>query len=450
MLADIPDISLIAKYGGAVPRYTSYPTANHFTSAVGADIYHQWLGALPADEPVSLYVHVPFCEQLCWYCGCNTSVVRRPEPVRDYLRTLFQEIALVRRAAGRRLRVTHLHFGGGSPNIIPSDAFDALIKTLNDAFAIGVDASIAVETDPRSLTPRWIDAAAGAGVSRMSFGAQAFDPKVQQAVNRFQPYMTVKCAIDAARTAGIASINLDLMYGLPHQTVAGVTRSIDAAIDLKPDRIALFGYAHVPWMMPHQKLIDAEALPGPIERFMQQESAAAALTASGFARIGFDHFARPEDSLAQAAAHGALRRNFQGYTDDAANVLIGLGASSIGMLAEGYVQNDASVRLWRQSIEDGRLASARGIRLSAEDRARRAFIEELLCRLSVDLGALPFAERLAAGTYLEEMEQDGIITVNAARLTVTERGRPFLRAICAVFDPYFARKAAAPRHSPAV
>lgn len=450
MVTDVPDISLIAKYGGAVPRYTSYPTANHFTSAVGPNIHRQWLGELPADEPVSLYVHVPFCEQLCWYCGCNTSVVRRPEPVRDYLRTLFQEIALVRRATGHPLKVAHLHFGGGSPNIIPPDAFVELMEALTDAFAIGVDASIAVETDPRSLTPQWIDAAAGAGVSRMSFGAQDFDPKVQQAVNRFQPYMTVKCAIDAARAAGIASINLDLMYGLPHQTVAGVIRSIEAAVDLQPDRIALFGYAHVPWMMSHQKLIDADSLPGPIERFMQQEASAEVLAGAGFTRIGFDHFARPDDSLAQAAANGTLRRNFQGYTDDAADILIGLGASSISMLPDGYVQNNASVRHWRQSIEAGRFASARGIRLSAADHARRTFIEDLLCTLSVDLSALPFADRIAAGKALEEMESDGIITANTARLTVTERGRPFLRAICSVFDPYFTRKVETPRHSLAV
>jgi oxygen-independent coproporphyrinogen-3 oxidase len=450
MLPNVLDAWLVTKYGGAVPRYTSYPTANHFTPAIGSEAFGRWLGNLPVEEPVSLYVHIPFCEKLCWYCGCNTSVVRRVDPVRDYVATLSQEIALVRRAIGRRLNVTHLHLGGGSPNILPPNEFDRVFAALNDAFAIGVDAAIAIEIDPRILTPQWLHAVASAGVSRVSFGIQDFDPKVQQAVNRFQPYMTVKCAVDAVRAAGIASINLDLMYGLPHQTADSICRSIDLAISLEPDRLALFGYAHVPWMMAHQKLIDAAALPGPEERFMQQEVASKRLTAAGFVQIGFDHFALPADSLARAARCGTLRRNFQGYTDDDASVLIGLGASSISMLPEGYVQNDASVRNWRQSIECGRLATTRGIRLSPEDKARRALIEELLCNLSVDLTALPDAERGTIYAALDEMEQDGLVTLTGDALRVTERGRPFLRAVCSVFDAYFRREAAAPRHSLAV
>jgi oxygen-independent coproporphyrinogen-3 oxidase len=450
MLPDALDAWLVTKYGGSVPRYTSYPTANHFTPAIGSEAFGRWLGNLPAEEPVSLYVHIPFCERLCWYCGCNTSVVRRVDPVRDYVVTLSQEIALVRRAIGRKLKATHLHFGGGSPNILPPDELDRVFTALNDAFTIGVDAAIAVEIDPRSLTPQWLDAAASAGVSRVSFGIQDFDPKVQQAVNRFQPYMTVKCAVDAVRAAGIASINLDLMYGLPHQTVDSICRSIDLAIALQPDRIALFGYAHVPWMMAHQKLIDAASLPGPAERFMQQEVAAERLTAAGFVQIGFDHFALPTDSLAQAARGGTLRRNFQGYTDDDAGVLIGLGASSISMLPEGYVQNDASVRNWRQSIECGRLASARGIRLSPEDKARRALIETLLCSLSADLTSLSDADRGVIYAALDEMKQDGLVTLKGDSLRVTERGRPFLRAVCSAFDAYFRRETAAPRHSLAV
>ena len=279
----------------------------------------------PADVPLSLYIHIPFCHALCWFCGCHTKVVRRYRPVAAYVELLRREIDLTAGFIGARLSVGHVHFGGGSPDILAADDFLGLIDHLRAKFAFAEGAEIAVELDPRGVTPETVRALAEAGVRRASLGVQDFDPAVQQAVNRVQPFALTQAVVDRLRAAGIVDINLDLMYGLPCQTAAGLVRTVDKAVALEPRRLALFAYAHVPWMRPHQRLIDETRLPGPAERWRQFQAASARLEERGYVAVGLDHFARPGNALAGASKRGRLHRNFQGYTTDDAAVLIGFG-----------------------------------------------------------------------------------------------------------------------------
>ncbi len=361
---------LLARYDRPVPRYTSYPTAPHFHAGIGPDAYRSWLAELPEDTRLSLYLHVPFCQQLCWYCGCHTTVARRYQPVTEYLDLLLAELDLVGAALGGRGPVSHVHFGGGTPTMIAPDDLRTLGERLRARFDILSDAEFAVEIDPRRLTRETVDALAAIGVNRASLGVQDVNPEVQRAINRWQPFTVVERVVDRLRDAGISGINFDLMYGLPRQTVGGVLQSVEAALRLRPARVALFGYAHVPWMKRHQRLIDESALPGPPERAAQFEAASARLGDAGYVAIGLDHFALPDDSLALALRHGRLRRNFQGYTTDTAPALLGFGASAIGSMPQGYVQNAVPMPAYRDAIRAGRLATARGIALANEDRAR--------------------------------------------------------------------------------
>ncbi len=438
--------SLLSKYDQRVPRYTSYPTAPHFGPQVRPAHYRQWLAALDPGAPLSLYVHIPFCDSMCWFCGCHTKIVKRHQPVTQYLDVLLQEIDLVADALGPRRQVCHLHFGGGSPTILAPAEVDTLFARLRGRFDILDDADIAVEIDPRDLDPAVIPALARGGVNRASIGLQDLNPKVQAAVNRMQTFEETEEVIETLRAAGIDSFNIDLMYGLPHQDVAGVAATIDGALRLAPDRLCLFGYAHVPWMKKHQRLIDEAALPGPESRFAQYMAAADRLTRAGYRWIGLDHFARPEDSLAVAAKDGTLRRNFQGYTTDGAEARIGFGPSAIGVLPQGFIQNTAVMHDYREMVASGELPIVRGRRLSDDDRLRSAVIERLMCDLSADLGrisrdfgsgAADFAAEIAA---LDGMLADGLVEIEQGDLGpvvhVTAKGRPFVRAACAVFDRY--------------
>ena len=448
------DPELLRRYGGPVPRYTSYPTAPHFHPGVTAETYLDWLGDLSPEARLSLYLHVPFCAQMCWYCGCHTKVVRRYEPVADYAESLLQEAELVAAALPPGPRAVQLHWGGGTPTMLSGDDFRRLTDGLRAAFRFDAAIEIAVEIDPRTLDAEKARALAEAGVTRASLGVQDFTAAVQRAINRIQPYEVVALAVENLRDAGIGSINFDLMYGLPRQWVADLLRSIDLAAELAPDRIALFGYAHVPWMKSHQRLITESELPKETARWAQAEAAAARLEALGYLRVGLDHFARPEDPLARAVSEDRLRRNFQGYTDDPAEALIGLGASAIGSLPQGYVQNAVPIKDYRAAVSAGRLAIQRGCRLSDDDRLRRTVIENLMCRLKVDLSGLcaghdaepaDFAEEIAA---LDDMAADGLVEIDGNEIRVTEAGRPLVRSAAAVFDRYL--KAGTARHSRAV
>jgi oxygen-independent coproporphyrinogen-3 oxidase len=443
------DSHLLARYDRPVPRYTSYPTAPHFTPAVGADAYAAWLRGVPVEAPLSLYVHIPFCDSLCWFCGCHMRVVNRYSSIRSYLEVLHREIDLVAGALPGRRAAGHLHFGGGSPDILkPSDAW-SLVFHLRDAFAFARDAELAVEIDPRAADESVIKAWAAAGATRASIGVQDFDPQVQQAINRAQSFDCTKRAIDGLRAAGVDRINIDLLYGLPHQSADSVQRTVEQVVTLAPDRIALFGYAHVPWLKTHQRLIDERALPDGAQRWAQFEAAAILMRAAGYLWIGLDHFAKPDDPLAVASATGRLHRNFQGYTTDPCEALIGFGATAIGALPQGYVQNAAGINDYARSIRDDHLPIARGIALTDDDRRRRAIIERLMCELRVDLSIYGGADEFSAERgRLDGMVADGLLEHDGSSIVITERGRPFMRAVCAVFDRYLA--AGTGRHSRAV
>jgi oxygen-independent coproporphyrinogen-3 oxidase len=445
---------LLAKYDRRVPRYTSYPTAPHLHAGIGAGVYGGWLEAVPADAPLSLYLHIPFCDSLCWFCGCHTKIVARYEPIASYLELLLREIDLVALRLGGERPVSHVHFGGGSPTILEPGDLERVTARLRRRFDLLPDAEIAVEIDPRGLDRPRVQALARIGATRASLGVQDVNPEVQRAINRVQPVEVTGRVIDWLRTAGIGAINLDLMYGLPHQTTGGVRRTVDAALSLEPERLALFGYAHVPWMKRHQRLIPEAALPGPVERWTQLGAGARSLADRGYVAIGLDHFARATDPLAIAARAGRLHRNFQGYTTDAAQVLLGFGPSAIGALPEGYVQNAVPIHAWRAAIGGGHLAAVRGIAIEGEDRLRRALIEQLMCHLGVDLATLCrwfgrpadyFAPELAS---LDPLVRDGLVTIEGSRLRVPDAARPLVRAVFATFDQYL--HAGETRHARAV
>lgn len=448
------DTELVARWDRPVPRYTSYPTAPHFQPAVGADTYARWLAELDGDLPLSLYVHVPFCRELCWFCGCQTGVARKDGPLDTYGLRLIEEIeAVAERLPGRR-RVRHVHFGGGTPTIGGGRLVGATMAVFRDRFDLEAGAELACEIDPRTCTPQTVEALAAAGVNRASLGVQDVDPEVQRLINRIQPAEQTAAVVAALRDHGIAAINLDLMYGLPAQTVERVERTVEMAHGLAPDRLALFGYAHVPWMKKHQRLIDEALLPDGAERWRQWRAASARLAALGYRAIGFDHFARPGDSLARALAEGRLRRNFQGYTADPAPVLLGFGASAIGALPQGYVQNASETKAWNQAVRSHGLAIVRGIALNEDDRLRRSVIERLLCDMAVDIATLAREHGAVPGALddafedLAAMAEDGLLSLDGPRVAMTETGRPFVRLAAAAFDAYLHKGAA--RHSRAV
>ncbi len=445
---------LIAKYDGRTPRYTSYPTAVQFSPAVTGDTYRAWLESLSPAEPVSLYAHIPFCGRLCWYCGCNTRAVNSPGPVSDYTALLEAEVGLLAKALPGRMKASAIHLGGGTPNMLSLADMDRLFGAIRGAFDLTEDAEVAAELDPGVLTREWVDAAARHGLSRASLGVQNLSPRVQQAVNRVERLEDIAACVGWLRSAGVGSVNLDLMYGLPHQTAENTLSTIDAIAGLRPERIALFGYAHVPWMKPHQQLIHEAALPGPAERIDQSEAAAERLVASGYVRIGLDHFALPADELAIAAREGRLHRNFQGYTTDTAGALLGLGASAIGSLPQGYVQNLTQEVAWRAAVGRGELPVSRGVALTADDRFRGEIIERLMCGLKVDLAEVcaahgsRLADMATEIAALQPFENDGLVVRDGMRITVTERGRLLVRSVCAVFDRHLAPEAK--RHAGAI
>ncbi|MDO9431088.1 MAG: oxygen-independent coproporphyrinogen III oxidase [Pseudomonadota bacterium] len=435
--------SLVSKYDGRAPRYTSYPTAVQFTPDVDAATYRGWLAELPADEAVSVYVHVPFCARLCWYCGCNTRVVNSHGPVADYVTYLQSELVLLGAALPSRLPASAVHLGGGTPNMLSVDELGVLFGALGEVFRLTPDIEVAAEIDPPGLTREWVFAAAGHGLNRASLGVQNLSPQVQAAVNRQGSLEEVARCVGWLREAGVGSINLDLMYGLPHQTVSNTLETIDQLLSLRPERLALFGYAHVPWMKSHQQLIDESVLPGATERLDQSEAAAERLIAEGYVRIGLDHFALPTDELALAQAQGRLRRNFQGYTTDAARTLLGVGASAIGSLPQGFVQNIAQELGWRSALTAGDLPIARGAPLTQDDRFRAEIIERLMCDLSADLAGIcarhgrALADLSGDLARLEPLERDGLVAFDGERLTVIGDGRLVVRSVCAAFDSYF-------------
>ncbi|PHR62607.1 MAG: oxygen-independent coproporphyrinogen III oxidase [Robiginitomaculum sp.] len=438
-----------------VPRYTSYPTAVQFHSAIDESQYRQWLGALSASEPVSLYVHIPFCEKMCWYCGCHTNVVNGYDRISAYVDDLLHEIELISKAGSGAIGpVTHLHFGGGSPSMLKPEDFDAIVAKLKANFSFAPNAEIAVEIDPRTVDQAKAERYAAIGVNRVSLGVQDFNEHVQLKINRIQPPEQVRQVKSWLQDAGIAAVNFDLIYGLPGQSLDDIAKSIEIALSMQPDRFAVFGYAHVPWFKKHQEMIKQEDLPDTQLRLAQADLVAELLVAAGYIRIGFDHYAKADDPLGQAMRQNRVRRNFQGYTDDNCDVLIGFGASSISALPDGYVQNDPHMGKWRQAVRAGNLPIVRGLALSDDDKFRGQAIMQILSLGFLDLAAhcqaagRELAEFDDALAKLAPLEQDGLVKLDDNTVRVTAEGIRFSRNIAACFDVHWQRQEN--RHSLAV
>lgn len=446
--------ALAEKYSAPVPRYTSYPTAPHFQPVPGTGFYENWLNNLDPDKPVSLYFHVPFCREMCWYCGCHTKITKKDAPIEDYAGALRAELKTLIKALPARFKVSHVHWGGGTPSILSAEDFSRIMAMIEANFDYTPDAERAIEIDPRTVDEQIIKALAAAGINRASLGVQDFSPTVQLAINRVQPFEMTRDVVDLLRANGITDLNFDLMYGLPLQTVEDVRKTIDLSHAMKPDRIALFGYAHVPWMKAHMKLIHDADLPGTDLRVEQAMVAARYLQELGYTQIGLDHFASPDDTMAKALESRQLKRNFQGYTTDDAETLIGLGASAIGMLPEGYVQNVVSIPEYKRAVMSGEFAISKAISVSSDDVIRREIIERLMCDLAVDLAeveqrhGLPETSFEAEIERLHEFADDGLLSISGKHIHVNEDGRFLVRTICAVFDTYLGKGAG--KHSRAI
>lgn len=425
----------------AVPRYTSYPPATQFNDGICGGAWAGWMSETPAEPVLSLYVHIPFCRSMCWYCGCNTTVPNRDSRIERYLEALLTEIAT--RPAPAHGKVHHVHFGGGSPDMLSPARFGAVMDALRARYEFAADAEIAVELDPRGLDSRLCEALAANGVTRASLGVQDLSEEVQTLIHRIQPREQVEAAVRALRSAGISRINMDVMYGLPAQTIERVEATARAVAGMDADRVSVFGYAHVPWFKKHQRAIPEDRLPGARARFDQMLAAARTLTEAGYSAIGFDHFARPEDPLAQAARDGSLRRNFQGYTDDPCDILIGFGASSISEAPQGYAQNIPDPARYAEAMASDGSAIVRGVARSWREGRIGERIMQLLCTFDI-----PLDGDLFDPDALDGVIADGLARLENGHLKVTPAGRPYVRNIAARIDPGF--QPAGQKHSRAV
>lgn len=437
-----------------LPRYTSYPTAPHFSPAITEAHYGNWLRNLPSRQPASLYVHVPFCRAMCWYCGCHTSVTKRDDPIAVYTAALRREAEIVAETIGHRQPISHIAFGGGTPTIMSPDSFIDLIGALRFSYLVRPDAEIAVEIDPRTLTADMTVALGQCGVNRVSLGVQSFDPAVQRAINRAQSFEQTATAVQSLRNAGVSKVNFDLLYGLPLQTVDSCLDTVAKCLALRPDRLSVFGYAHIPSFKKHQRKIVEDTLPDSPERHLQSEAIAKALVDAGYVRIGLDHFALPEDNLAIAQQSGRLHRNFQGYTDDNATTLLGLGASAIGRTPDGFVQNAVPKRDYLARIAQGRLATVKGYLLTEDDRFRADLIERVMCDMAVDMpevsrlhGRNP-SSAIVDHARIDSLVADGAVMILHDRLSVSSGAEFLVRSVASAFDAHLARSTAV--HSRAV
>lgn len=420
------------------PRYTSYPTAPNFSDEVGPGQVKDWIGAIPAGAQVSLYVHVPFCRRLCWFCACRTQGTSTARPVEAYVLALKAELKTLAEALPPGVTLSRLHWGGGTPTILTPDLIHDLAGTIQSVLPLGHGAEFSVEVDPNEIDLSRVEALADAGMTRASVGVQDFDPLIQKAIGREQTFEVTRDAIRMLRATGIDSLNADILYGLPHQTSGRLKRSVEKLLSLEPDRVALYGYAHVPWMSARQQLIPTAALPGPSARLRLSHRAADLFVAAGYDAIGIDHFARPDDGLARAARAGVLRRNFQGYTDDQSEVLLGLGASSIARFPQGYAQNAPKTADYSAEVLAGHLPVRRGHAFAGEDLLRGWMIERLMCDFAVDAAHAPDPVRAAQLIQDAAERFTGMVELSGSQLRIGDEGRPFTRIIAQAFDGYVA------------
>ena len=449
----LPDIEfseeLIRRFDKLGPRYTSYPTADRFHSDFTEQTYITYLEQRAADfsknPPLSIYIHVPFCESLCYFCACNKIITKDHSRTTEYLRYLAKEMALVVARIGLDRRTAQLHFGGGTPTFLSADELRELMAMIRSHFDILPDAELGIEIDPRTVSDNTLALLAELGFNRTSFGVQDFDPAVQQAVNRIQPYEMVEKAVTASRKAGFQSINADLIYGLPKQSLESFNRTLDKVIELSPDRIALYNYAHLPSRFKAQRQIIESDLPSAEERLQIFLMSVRRLLDAGYIYIGLDHFSKPDDELNKARLDKSLHRNFQGYTTRADCDLIGLGVSAIGKVGHSYSQSVRTIKAYYEHLDTGQLPIEKGFSLTDDDVLRRQVIMELMCSGPVDFAAMNqthgidfrhyFAHELS---HLQQYEEAELIVVDENSIQVTAKGRMFVRAVGMVFDKYLA------------
>ena len=444
------DLDLVRKYDQPGPRYTSYPTAPHFTEAFSASDWESAVVAnnLAADRQVSLYFHFPFCDTLCWFCGCTTVITRRRDRIDEYVDHLFREIDLYAARMHPDRQVVQIHFGGGTPTHLTPDQIRAVGAKIHSAFNVAPDAEISCEMDPRGLTRDHVVALHEAGFNRASIGVQDFEPKVQKAINRVHGPEMIAEIIGWMRETGFQSINLDLIYGLPLQTLPSFGETLETILSFGADRLAVFSYAHVPWLKPHMKLIREDDLPAPSEKLEMLKLVIETLTQRDYEYVGMDHFARSDDELAIAQAAGTLQRNFQGYSTRAGADIYALGMSSISQLPRCYAQATKELPAYYEAMNDGRLPIIKGVTLTDDDVVRRHVIMRVMCDMGIDFEGMSkslgvdFSERFESSlSQLNEFEHDGLIERTATGLTITPQGRLFVRNIAMHFDAYLANSA---------
>ena len=447
-----PQLARHGLFDARVPRYTSYPTAPHFGPDIGPGDFARWIKAIPEGSEISLYVHVPFCRRLCWFCACRTQGTTSDAPVIAYVETLKAEIALLAAQLPRGVSLSRLHWGGGTPTLLSADLMRDLAKAIFAVAPMAAGGEFSVEIDPNEIDDARLDALAAAGMNRASIGVQDFDPMIQKAIGREQGYALTRDVAQRIRAGGVASLNADILYGLPFQTAPRISDSVQKLLTLAPDRVALYGYAHVPWMSRRQQMIPSDAMPTPQERLSLFETARRLFLWDGYVEIGIDHFAKPGDGMARALQSGQLRRNFQGYTDDPTPVLIGLGASSISRFPQGFAQNASGTAEHTRAIRDGRFSTHRGHRFQGEDLLRARIIEALMCDFLVSRDELlqdfdVSAARIDSLFLSAKAEFGDMVRLTADSFFIPERARPLTRMIARAFDAYDSAKA---RHSSAI
>ncbi|TAK82617.1 MAG: oxygen-independent coproporphyrinogen III oxidase [Betaproteobacteria bacterium] len=452
--AMVVDPALVRKHDVSGPRYTSYPTADRFTPAFGEAELKKFLKARSGTQAWSLYMHLPFCDTLCYYCACNKVITRDHGKSARYVEYLEREMALLEPHLGEKPRVCQLHWGGGTPTFLARDEMQRLVRAVDARFQRTDDFECSIEIDPRRIAPGTLRFLAGLGFNRLSIGVQDFDPDVQRAVHRIQSEEVTRAAIEEGRASGFRSVNLDLIYGLPKQTLEGFGRTLEKVIALAPDRIALYGYAHLPAMFKPQRRIAEADLPRAETKLQIMTTAIGRLTSAGYVYIGFDHFARPDDALAIAQAQGRLQRNFQGYSTHADCDMLGLGVSSIGRVGPTYYQNAKTLPDYYAALDAGRLPVVRGMELSTDDLLRRSVIQRLACDFRLGFKTAEAAYNIDFRRYFKaemadvaKLAEDGLVELVDDGIVVTPKGRVLVRAVCMVFDRYLREKRAGATYS---
>ncbi|SHJ58923.1 oxygen-independent coproporphyrinogen-3 oxidase [Shimia gijangensis] len=434
-------LAKLGLFDAKVPRYTSYPTAPHFKNDVTPDLFGDWIGAVKGDSKISLYIHVPFCRRLCWFCACRTQGTASASPVAAYVETLKQELAILKSHLADGVTLSRLHWGGGTPTLLEPAMMDDLAGAIFDVAPMADDGEFSVEIDPNEVDDERLAVLARNGMNRASIGVQDFDDEIQKTIGRIQGYDITRDAVDMIRSHGVKSLNADILFGLPHQTQERITESVQKLLSLSPDRVALYGYAHVPWMAKRQQMIPSDTLPTPQERLDLFETARKLFLWDNYDEIGIDHFATKEDGLSVSLRNGTLRRNFQGYTDDTADVLIGVGASSISRFPQGYAQNNPATSGHTGAIRDGKFSTSRGHAFKGEDKLRSRLIEALMCDFRINaqeiIDTFGIAEAKLAAMFTSVSEQfPDMLQITEDGLFVPLEARPLTRMIARAFDAY--------------